>query len=636
MSTFGDPLELHTSARTPRGRRPQIGLSWLLTLYVGATLIVLLIGFTWFSLQAIHKAQNEAFSQQIHLTSTFAAGLEREFSHVSSDVQTYLPQVPSPTMSAIALDSLYHHLATPENLGYFLVTSVRVVDVDGRVLGVAPTNASHLQETLPETTVIQQALAEGVAVIAPSRHALEGQQPFAALVVPLLAAPGSNAEATLVVDTTGFGDIDLFSFARETVPEGITETEDAQDPYEMEVLGADGIILATSEGYDQLGTTSYHYEIMNEFFVSREAGAIVHRPDGDHPSHIAAIVPLGSTSFFLVTEEPLGLLLDWPQQLRTQAIILGSTAVFSILALGWILSQQIIRPLIALRRATTLIRGGNLETPVKIRAQGELAQLVEEVEAMRERLQETVTSLDGLNRSLTDQVQERTDQLRSVVSRLMQAQEEERHRIARDLHDETAQGLVALGVILDEAVLNVGRNDDKALESIGLARQEVNRLVADTRRLAYALRPSVLDDAGLVSALRWCAEAYLESNGVQVSLEASSPELRLPEPVEVALFRVGQEAMSNIARHAQARQAQVVLEYHGGWAALTIRDNGIGFDERRLTGQNGSPQFRGLGLPGMKERIDLLGGRFYVSSQPGQGTTVTAYVPTGRWNEEKA
>ncbi len=89
-------------------------------------------------------------------------------------------------------------------------------------------------------------------------------------------------------------------------------------------------------------------------------------------------------------------------------------------------------------------------------------------------------------------------------------------------------------------------------------------------------------------------------------------------------------AMSIIARHAQAHHAWVTLEQHGAWATLSIRDDGIGFDERRLTGQNGLPQFRGLGLPGMKERIDLLGGRLHVSSRPGQGTTVTAYVPTGR------
>lgn len=607
-------------------------LRWLFSLYLGVALALLLVGFTLFSLRAVHTAQGQAFEQQILTTSTIAAALEREFDHVASDVLSFFPRAPSPSAASDDLLSLQHHLATLENLGYFQVSSVRLVDRDAVTLAAAPPDTPTTSGTLPAPEVVRLALSNSVTVVVDSRHAPTGQLPFAAVVVPLQAAPGAVDGVALVVDTVGVAIMEPFASTRENAEEQTVDPEHRAGVYELEVLRADGSVLASSSADSQLGTTSYHYDMMKDFFQERSSGAIVHRPGGGHTAHIAAIVPVGDTPFFLVTEEPLGLLLDWPQQLRTQAIVLGGTAILIILALAWVVGQQLVRPLIALRWATEGIREGALHTPIHIRARGELAQLVQEVEAMRKRLQDTVMNLDGLNKSLVDQVQERTSQLRSVVGRLMQTQEEERRRVARDLHDETAQGLTALGVILDEAASKAQHGGDETLEAIGLARRQVNRLIADTRRLAYALRPSVLDDAGLVPALRWCSEAYLEPSGVQVSLEVSSAELRFPEPVEVALFRVGQEAMSNIARHAQASHARIALEQHGGWITLTIEDDGIGFDATLPPERGWTPQSKGFGLAGMKERVDLLGGRLHVTSRPGGGTTVTAYVPTGRWD----
>jgi two-component system sensor histidine kinase NreB len=121
---------------------------------------------------------------------------------------------------------------------------------------------------------------------------------------------------------------------------------------------------------------------------------------------------------------------------------------------------------------------------------------------------------------------------------------------------------------------------------------------------------------------------------VEVSLHAPEPERRCAEPVEVALFRVGQEAMSNIARHARASHAWVSLERSGAWTTLTVRDDGVGFDVGQAMGEDGLSEVHGLGIAGMKERIDLLGGTLEVASRPGDGTSVTARVRTDGADED--
>jgi len=598
------------------------GLQGRLILYLAVALVVLLGAFGLLSLQTINKAQSQAFSQQLLLADAMAKGVENQFARVATDVAAYLSSQPSPYLKPESLSSLLEYLGHEESMGYFRIRSIRMVDGNGSVLAAAPPDTSTLRDTLPSDALLQRALDRGAYVVGASRLPTNAGGAFAAVIVPLLS-DGSSPATALIVDTVGVTAIQFFSFT------GMAESAQGQEEkstYEVEVLSPVGIVLTTSMGPRNLGKTGFHYLVMKDYMEAGRAGAIVHRPGNGRPPHIVAGMPIGDLPFYLVSEDPRGLLLDWPQQLRDQAILLGVVAVLVILSVGWVMGRQIVQPLRALRVATSRIKEGDLETPVRARAQGEVGQLIAEVEAMRARLHDTVSRLDRLTRSLTDQVKERTDRLQTVLRRLMNAQEEERRRVARDLHDETAQGLSALGVILDEAALNA-EDGEPVLDSIRGARKQVNRLVEETRRLVYALRPSVLDDAGLVPALRWCAEAYLEARGVQVSFQVHRPDVRFPEPVEVALFRVGQEAMSNIGRHAEATHAWISLERQKDWATLTVRDDGIGFNPAAVMRQAGSTRNQGLGLEGMQERIGLLGGKVDLLSVPGEGTTVIAHVP---------
>ncbi|MBF8268144.1 MAG: Histidine kinase [Dehalococcoidia bacterium] len=343
MSSQGAPSRGEPRGRGLRVRWAMMGLRWRLTLYLGVALLVLLIAFTVLGLQAVNRARSQAFSQQIHLTSTMAGGLDQQFDSISSHVHVHFPSAPSPALAAPALAYLYEHLVHFENLGYFQVRSVRLVDAKGELLAAMPQNTPDRRETLPSQEVLQQAMSEGRTIVIPSRFAREGEATFAAMVIPLLPFLTSDEGMVIVVDTVGLGTVEYLS-----TPE---KSEDGH-PYGIELVAADGFVVASSGGDARLGVMTEHYAHIRGFLERGETGAAVHHKShgGQLPDHIVAVAPLGNAPFFLVAEEPLGLLLDWPQQLRRQAIILGGIAVLIVLGLGWIVEQVMVRPVVALGR----------------------------------------------------------------------------------------------------------------------------------------------------------------------------------------------------------------------------------------------------------------------------------------------
>jgi signal transduction histidine kinase len=230
------------------------------------------------------------------------------------------------------------------------------------------------------------------------------------------------------------------------------------------------------------------------------------------------------------------------------------------------------------------------------------------------RLAETFAARAAVAVDLSERVA--SDALRRVVS----AQELERQRLARELHDETGQALTSI-------LLGLKRFEDAASpEDVAAATSELRELVVstlqDVRRLALELRPKALDDFGLVSALERLVETFREQTGIQVDLEPRLGNERLPPDVETTLYRIMQEALTNVVKHAQAKRVSIVLTRRDGSITAVIEDDGRGFGE----GQAGE---NGLGLLGMSERVALVDGRLNVESSPGSGTTLSIEVPVG-------
>jgi signal transduction histidine kinase len=204
---------------------------------------------------------------------------------------------------------------------------------------------------------------------------------------------------------------------------------------------------------------------------------------------------------------------------------------------------------------------------------------------------------------------------RDSLRRLIEGQELERRRLARELHDETGQALTSVLLGLKSV-----ENADDVPAALADLRKLVVETLQDVRRLAVELRPKSLDDFGLVAALERLVETFTAATGIEVQFQSRLGEDRLPAEVETTLYRVVQEALTNITRHAGARRVSVLLARRGSSATAVVEDDGHGFDRNDETRG-------GIGLAGMRERVALLDGKLTIESDPGTGTTLVAEVP---------
>ena len=265
------------------------------------------------------------------------------------------------------------------------------------------------------------------------------------------------------------------------------------------------------------------------------------------------------------------------------------------LLFGWGVARSVTDPVAVLTEAAGRIAAGDLERPVPSVGEDEVGQLGAALEEMRIAL--------------------RRDRSRGkLLERVIAAQEDERKRIARELHDETCQTLAALSL-----AVRGGREAE--------ANALTGRALDGVRSLIYDLRPAVLDDLGLAAALRWLAERHLAARGVAVRCEIEEPSRRLGPEVEIALFRAVQEALVNVARHSGAETVLIQMGQAGNALRIEVEDDGRGFDT--LAVATPSRDGRGLGLLGMRERLALVGGRMEVDSTPGHGTRIVLEAPIG-------
>ncbi len=221
---------------------------------------------------------------------------------------------------------------------------------------------------------------------------------------------------------------------------------------------------------------------------------------------------------------------------------------------------------------------------------------------------------------LFEQVRIGRERLQMLSRQLIRAQEDERKRLAHELHDEIGQSLTAaqLNLQLLLALPGQAATPSRLEDSLEL----IDHVLQQVRTLSLDLRPAMLDDLGLVPALRWCVDRQAERAGIAAQFIAEPPALHTSSELEITCFRIAQEALTNIVRHARARQVSVELRQREGELHLVIRDDGEGFDVAELPRSNAA--YTSLGLLGMQERALLIGGQVRIESAPGQGTCVYA------------
>jgi signal transduction histidine kinase len=317
--------------------------------------------------------------------------------------------------------------------------------------------------------------------------------------------------------------------------------------------------------------------------------------------------------------------------LQTEFITLVLVFAGASLLLSIIMSKKIVRPLQSLISSVNRIAAGDLMTPVGNVGSDEILKLSTSFDDMRGRLAESLEKIRIQNVDLENRVAMRTAEIREsrkrvrhLLKKVISSQEDERRRIARELHDTILQDTSAFLIQLDICRLHP---ELVSLEKIDEMKGIAVVIIDGIHRVIEDLRPSLLDDLGIDAAIMWLLNKHLSAKGINFYLDFKSPlTRRLPPEVEILVFRILQEALVNIARHARAEDVFITSEVNETSLTITIEDDGTGFDIDALMGlpvETG----RGLGLMGMKERAKLLGGHLLIYSRPGEGTRVCIEVP---------
>ena len=329
---------------------------------------------------------------------------------------------------------------------------------------------------------------------------------------------------------------------------------------------------------------------------------------------------------------PRDMLLAPVRQTTGFLIVLGGATVFAAVALAIMIGRRIARPIVGLVSIAGAVGRGHpvasrptglAETNVVARALSDLDARLRNAAAEQEASAAALGRSEQKYRNLAEDLARIDEERTALLNREVVAQENERKRIARELHDSLAQYLTALSLKLD----TLGQTSASQAKAVSELRSLIGELGRAVNRMAWELRPVALDELGLRSAVNHYMEEWAENARLQVDLEIDLAEGELPPAVAATLFRVLQEATTNVSRHAEATRVGVILEQLGDQVRLIVEDDGVGFpidtDPSQMTGG------RRLGLFGMRERLALVHGKLDVESEPGRGTTLFITIPLG-------
>lgn len=307
--------------------------------------------------------------------------------------------------------------------------------------------------------------------------------------------------------------------------------------------------------------------------------------------------------------------------LRENLLWWVGTILVTIVVVNLAMSNIVINRL--QRLAQVLVGFGQDQLSVRLPADDpdEIGQLSKAFNNMSQRIEDEVAE----NRALSDHLYLQSKQRGELLKHLITAQEDERKRVARELHDDLGQSLGALALQTEAIERLIDSDTEGAINQLNLTRELITDTTDRMYELILALRPSTLDDLGLVAALQSHAERFLSGSGIIFELNADGLTDRLEPEMETALYRIYQEALNNVRRHSGAKRVSITLTQQNGFLKSEIQDDGRGFDLRRLDSNEDSPH--GLGLLGIKERVGQWGGNVEIITKPGSGTLIRLRFP---------
>ncbi|MBI2165190.1 MAG: HAMP domain-containing protein [Chloroflexi bacterium] len=618
----------------------RLGLQRRIMLYVGLGLATMFVVGAYLGLLSIRQATELVYQERLGTASTTAAILEhnlRELVHQVEAVQNRLLRVDSPEeLEQIGRD-LFGQVSADTSFPFVRAQGVSLLDREGRVRLVIPSPAGVAVEI--EAGEPWKGL-EG-ALLLPAR----ASSPSESNVFGTLQVPVTDGEDeirwTAVLTLVGLNRDEPYFLPPSRAREGDLIGGKSSDAYNLEVLGPDGRVLLTRGGKTPAGKVSPHWTILGQHAWEPSSSFVfLHKPQKGQtfPAHMVAVVPLSSGPLTILLQQGEDVALALPLRLRQRLILFSSLGFLATMVVAWITTRHVVKPTERLTVAARHIAEGKVETPIRVAAQDEIGTLAESLEIMRRRLQawgselekqvqERTAELQERNRELRmlyETLQHKEEQLHTLLGKVLGAQEEERRRVSRELHDGIGQALSALTLGLESLEQAGGDPRDGLQEDVERLKGLARETLSDLRRLTVALRPAALDDLGLVPAIRRYAELYLGDAGVAFQIQDELVSSRLDLTVETVIYRVVQEAINNVVRHSGATQATINLQATDDMILVSVADNGRGFQ----------PSFdfstEGVGLQGMRERASLAGGRLTLDTGPGRGTAIRLEIPITR------
>jgi signal transduction histidine kinase len=608
------------------------GLRWHIQLLTVVSLLVVFAFFWWTGQQTIEESIQQSLDNQLVAARLAASSLDHRLNTVLTVLEKTAADLNltagSPTDTQVSL--LKDTQLQLSVYGQLLIW----LDTDGSILWTEPHDTTLLSQPLPDFSIVRPAMKGVFRFVSNLCRSADSPQPYILLAVPVPQPSGQVS--SLLFEKIDADQLGLNEILDQAMP--------GSESY-IEVIDHEGTVLASSVVEARCQKQDHAVQFTNLIDNQQPMVGTCHQchvgediEDIHQIEEVLAFAPLRVAPWGVAIRQPSSKVMAPIGHLRRQMLLGGGAVlVATLLAVSWFVTRQIVSPIQELDAASAQFADGNLDMPIASNGNDEIANLAANLERMRVRLEATLEDHRRWNEALEELVDERTRKLSvlyeqlqgkevmvsQLLAKVLTAQEEERARLARELHDTIGQSLTAIIMTTTAVEDSLPTEYVSGKEKLGNVRVIATQALQDLRNLIFNLRPETLDDLGLVLALRSQAKECLEPTGVRVQIRSTRLNDRLPPEVEMSVFRVVQEAITNIARHDQASEASILLTRKDGRLVVRVEDDGVGFNLEQLMDE----KKKGWGIRGMEERITLLGGKFYIGSQPSKGTLVLAEVP---------
>lgn len=591
-----------------------MSLQTKISLFVALGLLALFSLLGFFGVRALGESTQRTLAERLVIAQMAAQSMDQILRQTTSQVERFALSEPIDLEDG----NLEPEKGTLRSLYYYLglfTNSVFLLDKRGTVLWTEPYEPATVGKEMSDYPVVERALRLGRSQVSSPPSLSPAQNPTALLATPIRS---NRAEVTgaLVVN---------INLAPEGLAGFIQPGKLGRTAY-ADIVSEEGQVMATTRPDIVLDEMEKAKHAERFAALIQEGKATVRTCHSCHETRagaarrrdVLAFAPLSTAPWGVAIREAEEEALAPTRNLERTFLLVGGLALALILPFTWLGTRRIVKPVKALTLASQEIAQGDFDSAITPQGGGEIETLARSFETMRVKL-----------KMLYEEVQRKEQVRGQLLERVIAAQEEERRRIGRELHDEAGQSLTALMMglgVVEQSLSSEGTEQVK--ERLEVVKKLASQTIEEIDRLISDLRPTLLDDMGLLPAVRWYTQSYSERLGIKVKLQASGlGKGRLPGKVETALFRIIQEALTNVAKHAEAKSVNVRLDFKDARVTLLVEDDGKGFDlgDSRSKGLS-------LGLVGMEERASLLGGTFSISSKIGQGTRILVEVPVERVN----